>query len=140
MATNWRRLESGLALREDEFSWQGSRVEDNRFFLRREKSDPRRITDLLTGEAPRDVSALLFADFLRYSGGLEGQDSLVFLAIAKKTDDYASVVQNFNSVTQIIDLTLGELRVSKRHELLQDSLEHWNAIVFFDFKDSLLQP
>ena len=55
MANGWTYQKSGLGLREDEFSWQGSVESDPRFFLRRSKDETEKVTDLLFGELSDDA-------------------------------------------------------------------------------------
>lgn len=90
MSFGWTARPSGLNVREDEFSWQGSCDNDPHFFLRREKQQTSCISDLIFGSLDDAQVGALLADFLNWSGGL-GEQRLSFLAIASNDAPQAQV-------------------------------------------------
>ena len=68
--STWTYQPSGLGLRQDEFSIQGSLRKDPIFYLRRDRSAPWVLTDLNFGALGDDEASGLLAEFLSRSGGL----------------------------------------------------------------------
>ncbi|GAA6147755.1 hypothetical protein NBRC116586_08170 [Pseudooceanicola nitratireducens] len=128
MAYGWTYLKSGLGLREDEFSWQGSVESDPRFFLRRSKDEPEKVTDLLFGDLSDDAVEPLLVEFLRLSGGVVGRQ-LTFTNIGRQDDNHDATVAKFDRVARVgkraVELS-GQLIVNSRLE--QDG-KHWNAVL-----------
>lgn len=81
MSFGWTARPSGLNVREDEFSWQGSCESDPHFFMRREKQQTSCISDMMFGSLDDAQVGALLADFLTWSGFL-GEQRLRFLSIA----------------------------------------------------------
>lgn len=128
MAYGWAYQKGGLGLREDEFSWQGSVESDPRFFLRRSKDEPEKVTDLLFGDLSDDAVEPLLADFLHASGGVGGK-RLVFTNIGRQGDSHDATVATFDRVAKV-----GKSAVILSGGLVQNSFlsqdgNHWNAVL-----------
>ncbi len=128
MANGWTYQKSGLGLREDEFSWQGSVESDPRFFLRRSKDEPEKVTDLLFGELSDDTAEAMLAEFLRLSGGIRGK-RLVFTRISRRGDSHDATVATFDRVARVGTnaVVLSGWLVNNR--FLDQDGNHWNAVL-----------
>lgn len=131
MAFGWTYQKSGLGLREDDFSWQGSVEDDPRFFLRRSKDEPERVTDLLFGDLSDDAIEPLLAEFLRLSGGISGK-RLTFTNIGHRDDCHDSTVAEFDRVARVGKNAAGLLGRSIRNSFLDQDGKHWNAVLELD--------
>ena len=128
MTYGWKLQKSGLVLREDEFSWQGSIKSDPGFFLRRSKEETEKVTDLLFGKLSDDVVEPLLAEFLRLSGGIGGK-RLVFTNIGRRGDSHEATVATFDRVTRVgtnvVVLSCGLVA----NKFLDQEGNHWNAVL-----------
>lgn len=131
MSFDWAYLDSGLGLRQDEFSWQGSFKDDPRFYLRRDVDNPNDITDLLLGNVEEAVASKLLAEFLVATGGLVLSSPLVLKAIANDSHDFNDVVAKFDQLVGVTTIALESIGLRKLNATLQDDLGRWNAVVIF---------
>jgi len=128
VAYGWTYQKNGLGLREDEFSWQGSVENDPRFFVRRSKDEPEKVTDLLFGKLSDDAVEPLLAEFLRLSGGISGK-RLVFTSIGRRDDSHDATVATFGRVVRVgTNVVLLSGRLVKNSFLDQEG-NHWNAVL-----------
>jgi hypothetical protein len=128
LAFGWTYQNSGLGLREDEFSWQGSIESDPRFFLRRSKDETEKVTDLLFGELSDDAVDPLLAEFLRLSGGID-EKRLVFTSISRRGDSHDVTVANFDRVAKIGTKVVVLLGGFVDNSFLDQDGNHWNAVL-----------
>jgi len=70
MSVRWKPTGDVLMFREDEFSWQGSIAEDEFVFVRCEKDDTRRMTDLSISTLSIEQVAQLLVEFFHASNCL----------------------------------------------------------------------
>ena len=134
MSVHWQYLASGLGLRDDEFSWQGSFRDDPSFFLRRDKDRLNRITDLQIGKASEEVAAQLLADFLECTGGLVAGKPLIFPTLARIQEEHPIVIKVFDQTVRISERALSKLGFEGITAKLNDDLGYWSAIFETDSK------
>ncbi len=128
MALEWEYQESGLGLRDDDFSWQGSVKGDPHFFLRRSKDEPDTVTDLLFGQLSDNTVEFLFAEFMSATGGIRG-DRLTFSSIGQRSDNYDATVIRFDRIVKIgTNAAVQTGRIVKNCFLDQDG-NYWNAVL-----------
>jgi hypothetical protein len=128
MNLGWKARPSGLKLREDDFSWQGAVESEPRFFLRRSKDEPEKISDLLFGQLTDDVVELLLAEFMRKSGGISGS-RLVFTGIGKRDDSHDATVAMFDRIAKIgtnAVVLAGRIVISR---FLDQDGNRWNVVL-----------
>ncbi|WP_131822028.1 hypothetical protein [Salipiger thiooxidans] len=125
---NWETLSNGLAVRVDDFSWQGSFREDPRFFLRRDKSQPDRITDCLFGEVPDDQAAMLLAEFISYSG-LPASSRLTFSRISDIHAAHEETVSKHDRTAKVARLALESLGIPVVTFYLEQSNLYWDTVL-----------
>jgi hypothetical protein len=131
----WQQQDSGLAVREDEYSWQGSSRDDPLFFIRMSKSDPSMFTDFLFGNLPDDQIVRLLSDFVSLHSGFT-KDRIVFTAISSLSDSPVHTSSVFDRIVRIgkeAALSLG--RVSKDSFLEQYGTK-WNAVILLEPRSS----
>lgn len=125
----WTFLPSGLALREDSYSWQGSTQQDNHFFLRRSKDEPNVISDLLVGNMDDETVAAFFSEFLTKTGGLVIERAVIIDAIASRDDPKSDVVAGFDRLVRIARLSFGNLHLNVADAMLEEYRGKWRALI-----------
>ncbi|WP_138472169.1 hypothetical protein [Poseidonocella sp. HB161398] len=125
--SGWISLANGLMLREDEFSWQGSTAADTRFYLRRDKYDPKKITDLLFGSLENSGISKIFIEFIKQTGGL-GAGQITFKAIARLDDSFDEVVARYDRVKEIFSISADALNIEISDSFLDKSGCEYSAI------------
>lgn len=135
MTNGWTYQKSGLCLHEDEFSWQGNVEVDPRFFVRRSKNEPEKVTDLIFGQVSDDAVGPLLAEFLQLSGGIHG-NRLVFCSIGRRDDSHDATVVAFDRVVRIGTNVLSMSGRSLKNSFLDQDGSHWNAV--FDLHYNML--
>jgi hypothetical protein len=126
----WNELPNGLLLREDEFSWQCTVVSGGRFYLRRDKSDPSKVTDFLFGDLDdRRISPVL-AEFIKQTGGLLSE-RLAFTAIARLDAGRDEVISKYDRIREIVGQSADILGLSISDSFLETSGREYLAIVVF---------
>ncbi|MBU2888210.1 hypothetical protein [Celeribacter halophilus] len=126
----WNALPNGLMLREDEFSWQGAISSGGRFYLRRDKSDPSKITDFLFGALDDRQIARVFAEFIKQTGGLLSE-RLAFTAIARLDAGRDEVISKYDRIRAIVGHSAEILGLSISDSFLETSGREYLAIVVF---------
>ncbi|MDF2232418.1 hypothetical protein P2H44_07625 [Albimonas sp. CAU 1670] len=128
MAFGWTYRKSGLGLRDDDFSWQGSAEIDPRFFLRRSKTEPKKITDLILGNLPDNKIETLLAEFLMATGGLM-DDCLIFTSIGTKSDKHDDTVATFDRIASISSKSAALAGRTTENIFLDPDGDYWNAVL-----------
>ena len=126
----WSALPNGLMLREDEFSWQGSVSSGGRFYLRRDKSDPGKVTDFLFGDLDDRQIARVFAEFIKQTGGLLSE-RLAFTAISRLDAARDEVISKYDRIRDIVGQSADILGLSISDSFLETSGREYLAIVVF---------
>lgn len=127
----WEPQDSGLALREDESSWQGSYELDMRFYLRRDKVDPKKVTDLIFGNLNEATSARYLAEFLDKTGGIQ-HDKLVFTDIGRFGGAHAQTISNYDKTIVVAKRAVGMTQHIVTNCLLEPDGPIWNAVLLLD--------
>jgi len=125
---DWSYYPSGLGIRRDEFSWQGSHQNDQHFFLRRDLNDLSLVTDVQVGSLGSDVSAELLSEFLWRTGGIVSK-TLTFTNIAYRSNKPDVVASSFDSMVAVAKRALGLLDVSTENSYLRQDGTSWDAVI-----------
>ena len=126
----WNELPNGLMLREDEFSWQGTVSSDGCFYVRRDKSDPSKVTDFLFGDLNDCQVSPVFAEFIKQTGGLLSE-RLAFTAIARLDAGRDGVISKYDRIRDIVGQSAEILGLSISDSFLDTSGREYLAIVVF---------
>ena len=127
----WNKQQSGLALREDEFSWQASFSGDGKFYLRRSKDRPDEITDLLFGVVQDDVAAELLAEFVDRTGSIHGSE-LTFSNIAELEQDRLQTIASYDRVVVVTQKALQLINYRLVNNFLEQDGRCWNAVMLIE--------
>ncbi|WP_238369191.1 hypothetical protein [Heliomarina baculiformis] len=125
----WRYLGSGLGLREDAYSWQGSFLKDGRFFTRRSKDKRNLVSDLLFGDLADQTVGLLLSEFLSQTGGVDTGQALIFEAIAGREDEKQMVVERFDRIVNVAKASLATLNLQVEDAMLDEYRGKWRAVI-----------
>jgi len=127
---SWNYRPSGLGVREDNLSWQGSCQSEPLVFFRRSKDDTNTITDLLIGNLTEPEAAVLFAEFISVTGGVD-VDRLILSAIGRRDDDNENTLETYDGVIAVAKSAIGILGRQVTNAFLDDDHGLWNAVVEF---------
>jgi len=126
--STWEQQKSGLAIREDEFSWQASFKSDPRFFLRRIKAEPQKFTDVLLGDVNDDISSMLLSEFLEKTGWMNW-DYVIFEGIGKVDDDYPKTVASFDRIVSVSKPAFEAIGDQVQNSFLKKDADRWNVVL-----------
>ena len=125
----WRYSDSGLGLREDGYSWQGSFLKDERFFVRRPKDQSNFVTDLLFGDLGDQAVDILLSEFLSLTGGVDTGQALIFEAIADREDEKQMIVEKFDRIVNVAKASLATLNLQVEDAILDEFRGKWRAVL-----------
>ncbi len=125
---DWHYEDSGLGLRNDEWSWQGSYRGHPSFLIRRSKYDPSVIEDLLPGDLEGAACSILFAQFLECSGGLPIRRMRI-ASIDRRSAPHDEVVKKYDFVIKVSKaaIQLGGGQVTNSY--LDQNRDRWDAVM-----------
>lgn len=124
----WTQYQSGLLFREDEFSWQGASPQDDRFFLRRLKTDPSKFSDFLMGSLTEGHVSVVFRAFLDLSGGLKSE-LLTFTSVAALTDACAVAEAKLSRIERLVIQVCGNFGCAVSGAKLEKTEAGYSVIV-----------
>ncbi|PTX39741.1 hypothetical protein IQ03_05141 [Gemmobacter caeni] len=130
-SSEWTYQPSGLGLRSDEFSIQGSCRDDPRFFLRRDRYKLNALTDLNLGDISDENVVRFLAEFLAKSGGITGGKFEV-VDIARRTDDHGLVTVIYDRTTKVLKQVMMEMGFSVKNAYLDDKMGRYNSVLVLE--------
>ncbi|REF68396.1 MULTISPECIES: hypothetical protein [Paracoccus] len=124
----WTYQPSGLGLRQDEFSIQGSFRDDPHFYLRRDYREPRVLTDFNFGALGDEQICTLLAEFLSKSGGLQ-PPTVAVTDIARQGDEKHIVVARYDRTVEALKNAIIAMGFDVQNAQLDQKHGRFNAIV-----------
>lgn len=124
----WTYQPSGLGLRQDEFSIQGSSRDDPHFYLRRDRGEPQVLTDFNFGALSDEKISTLLAEFLSKSGGLH-PPTIAVSDIARQGDEKHIIVARYDRTVTALRSAVTAMGFEVTNAQLDQKHGRFNAIV-----------
>lgn len=132
--SKWRKQNSTLQLREDEFSWQGAHTDDKRVFLRRLKSDPSDFTDVLLGSLEDEEAVSVFSEFIKQTLGINSKQ-IRLSSIGGVQDDKERTVETFDHLVGIAQTSLLKIGITSPNAYLDQRGRKWDAVIEVNYQE-----